>query len=177
MISKRRKSEKKIYDSYVVQSKAFEQAKVSLELSKHQNNSLLENLQKWESPSNVSAQTSMGDDHLKRLELEFQFTKEKLFRAQEDERSSSLRAKNLAEEVNFLKSELKSIANAEENKKKAMDDLTLTLKEVITEANEANNKLPATQFELEKTKGLVENLKMKLKMVEEECNEEKKEAI
>ncbi|KAK5838611.1 hypothetical protein PVK06_007345 [Gossypium arboreum] len=96
---------------------------------------------------------------------------------QEDERSSSLRANNLAEEVNFLKSELKSIANAEENKKKAMDDLALTLKEVITEANEAKNKLPATQFELEKTKGLVGNLKMKLKLVEEECNEEKKEAI
>ncbi|KAH1057316.1 hypothetical protein J1N35_035381 [Gossypium stocksii] len=32
----------------------------------------------------------MGDDHLKRLELEFQFTKEKLVRAQEGERASSL---------------------------------------------------------------------------------------
>ncbi|PPD82338.1 hypothetical protein GOBAR_DD20726 [Gossypium barbadense] len=108
----------------------------------------------------------MGDDHLKRLELEFQITREKLVRAQDDERASSLRAKKLAEEVSFLKSELKSIADAEENNEKAMDDLALALKEVITAANEAKNKLSATQFEPEKPKGLVGNLKMKLKMVE-----------
>ncbi|XP_012456620.1 nuclear matrix constituent protein 1a [Gossypium raimondii] len=175
-IKERQESEKKIYDSYVAQSKEFEQAKVSLEHSKNQINSLLENLQKWEHPSNVSFQTSLGNDHLKRLELELQFTKEKLVRAQEDEQASSLRAKNLTEEVNFLKSEMKFIADAEENNKKAMDDLALALKEVITEANEAKNKLSATQFELEKTKGLVENLKMKLKMVEGKYNEAKKEA-
>ncbi|PPE01526.1 hypothetical protein GOBAR_DD01455 [Gossypium barbadense] len=155
-IKERKESEKKIYDSYVAQSKEFEQEKVSLEHSKNQINSLLENMQKWEHPSNVSFQTSMENDHLKRLELELQFTKEKLVRAQEDEQASSLRAKNLTEEVNFLK--------------------TLALKEVITEANEAKNKLSATQFELEKTKGLVENLKMKLKMVEGKYNEAKKEA-
>ncbi|TYJ14097.1 hypothetical protein E1A91_A10G094500v1 [Gossypium mustelinum] len=175
-IKERKESEKKIYDSYVAQSKEFEQEKVSLEHSKNQINSLLENMQKWEHPSNVSFQTSMGNDHLKRLELELQFTKEKLVRAQEDEQASSLRAKNLTEEVNFLKSEMKFIADAEENNKKAMDDLALALKEVITEANEAKNKLSATQFELEKTKGLVENLKMKLKMVEGKYNEAKKEA-
>ncbi|GMI94154.1 hypothetical protein HRI_003084700 [Hibiscus trionum] len=176
-IEERKESEKTIHDAFMAQSDELERAKIELEESKNQIKSLLEIMQNWDSPSSMfSFQTFMADGRLKRLESELQVTKEKLSRAEEKEQASSLKAKNLAEEVRHLKDELKFIADAEENNKKAMDDLALALKEVITEANEAKNKLSSTQIELEKTKGYVENLKAKRRILEAKYNEAKKEA-
>ncbi|XP_022775001.1 intracellular protein transport protein USO1-like [Durio zibethinus] len=175
---KGKESEKKIYDAFVAQTKEFEQTKVSLEESRQEIKSLLENLEKLEGSSEAASQSSVGDDHslIDSLESELQLAKENLARAVEDEKVSSLKAKSLAEEVSLLKNELKSTAEAEENNKKAMDGLALALKEVITEANQTKEKLSSTKDELEKTKGEVENLKVKLKNVEEKYNEAKKEA-
>ncbi|KAL4386349.1 hypothetical protein GQ457_09G011510 [Hibiscus cannabinus] len=170
-------SEQTIYDAFMAQSKEFEEAKIQLEESKNQIKSLLGILQNWDSPSSkVSLQTFMADDRLKRLESEVRITKEKLSRSEGDEQASSLKAKSLAEQVRHLKDELKSITDAEENNKKAMDDLALALKEVITEANEAKNKISSTQIELDKTKGYVENLKAKMRILEGKYNEARKEA-
>ncbi|GMJ08668.1 hypothetical protein HRI_004536000 [Hibiscus trionum] len=176
-IEERKESEMKLHDAFMAQSEEFEQAKISLEESKSQIKSLLEILQNWDgSSSKDSFQAFMADDRLRRLESELQSTKEKLSRAQENEQASWLKARTLAEEASYLKQELKCITDAEENNKKAMDDLALALKEVITEANEAKNKLSSTQMELEKTKGYVENLKAKMRKLEGKYREAKKEA-
>ncbi|KAK8499795.1 hypothetical protein V6N13_038862 [Hibiscus sabdariffa] len=176
-INGRKESEMKIHDSFMAQTIEFEQTKISLEESKSQIKSLLEILQNWDgSSSKFSFQAFLGDDRLRKLESELKSTKDKLYRAQENEQASSLKAKNLAEESSHLKQELEAITDAEENNKKAMDDLALALKEVITEANEAKSKLSSTQTELEKTKGHVENLKAKMRMLEGKYREAKKES-
>ncbi|XVF17300.1 hypothetical protein REPUB_Repub10bG0107900 [Reevesia pubescens] len=175
-IEKGKESENMIHDSFVAQSKEFEQTKISLEESRQEIRSLLENIEKLEGSSYAASQSSLGGDHLESLESELQLAKENLACAQEDEKASSLKAKSLAEEVSRLKNELKSTITAEENDKKAMDDLALALKEVITEANQAKEKLSLTEDEIEKTKGEVENLKVKLNNVGEKYTDEKKEA-
>ncbi|KAE8662832.1 hypothetical protein F3Y22_tig00113124pilonHSYRG00166 [Hibiscus syriacus] len=91
------------------------------------------------SSSKVAFQAFMADDKLGRLESELQSTKEQLSRAQENEQASSLKAENLAEEASYLKHELKSITDAEENNKKAMDDLALALNE-LQETENMNKK-------------------------------------
>ncbi|XP_039012571.1 WEB family protein At4g27595, chloroplastic-like [Hibiscus syriacus] len=156
-IEKRKESEKKIYDSFVAQSEEYKQTQISLEKSKQEIKFLLENLEKSEGSSEVASQSSMGDDHL------------------EKERVCSLKAKRLAEEVDSLKSQLKSTIDAEENNKKAMDDLAMALKEVNAEAKQTNEKLLLTNLELEKTKGEVQNLKLQLRSMEEKYIESKKE--
>jgi chromosome segregation ATPase len=85
----------------------------------------------------------------------------------EGEKTASLKVKTQSEEMEMLKNELKLVTEAEENGKKAMDDLALALKEVATEASQAKEKLRVSQAELENTKEEGENLKVMLKSKEE----------
>ncbi|TYJ08212.1 hypothetical protein E1A91_A11G059000v1 [Gossypium mustelinum] len=178
-VERRKGSEKKLNDSLLAQTKELEKTKVSLDECKQEIKSLIQNIEKLESSSDVASQCSTGDEEqnslVEALESELQSTREKLGRAQDNERFALLKAKNLAEEVKKLQSELKTTIEAEENNKKAMDDFAVALKEVITEANQAKEKLMSTTSELETTKGQVEELKVKLKKVEEQYNEAKKE--
>ncbi|KAL4354009.1 hypothetical protein GQ457_06G043640 [Hibiscus cannabinus] len=75
----------------------------------------------------------------------------------------------LTQEVNSLKTQLKSTREAEENNLTALDDLVLALKEVRTEANQARE-------ELENSKAQVESLKLQLNNMEAMYNEAKNEA-
>ncbi|MBA0617053.1 hypothetical protein Godav_026530 [Gossypium davidsonii] len=178
-VERRKGSEKKLHYSLLAQTKELEKTKVSLDECKQEIKSLIQNIEKLESSSDVASQCSTGDEEqnslVEALESELQSTREKLGRAQDNERFALLKAKNLAEEVKKLQSELKTTIEAEENNKKAMDDFAVALKEVITEANQAKEKLMSTTSELETTKGQVEELKVKLKKVEEQYNEAKKE--
>ncbi|KAB2002298.1 hypothetical protein E1A91_D11G058600v1 [Gossypium mustelinum] len=178
-VERRKGSEKKLHDSLLAQTKELEKTKVSLDECKQEIKSLIQNIEKLESSSDVASQCSTGDEEqnslVEALESELQSTREKLGRAQDNERFALLKAKNLAEEVKKLQSELKTTIEAEENNKKAMDDFAVALKEVITEANQAKEKLMSTTSELETTKGQVEELKVKLKKVEEQYKEAKKE--
>lgn len=72
------------------------------------------------------------------------------------------KAKTMLEELNILKNELKLATEAEENSKKAMDDLAFALKEVATEANQVKAKLTLSQVELEHSKGEAERLRAML---------------
>ncbi|PQM41295.1 WEB family protein [Prunus yedoensis var. nudiflora] len=82
--------------------------------------------------------------------------------------------------MGVLKRELKLTAEAEENGKKAMDDLAFALKEVATEANQLKDKLCVTQAELEHSRSQEECLNTMLKSSEESykalLDEAKKEA-
>ncbi|KAL4377247.1 hypothetical protein GQ457_02G016290 [Hibiscus cannabinus] len=156
-IEGRKESEKKMYDSFLAQSKEYKRTQISLEKSKQEVKFLIENLEKSEGSSKVASQSSMGDDHL------------------EKERVSS-KAERLTEEVDSLKSQLQSTIEAEENNKKAMDDLAMALKEVKAEAEETNETLLLTILELEKKRGEVQNLKLQLRSMEGKYIEAKKEA-
>ncbi|KAK9011966.1 hypothetical protein V6N11_040037 [Hibiscus sabdariffa] len=175
-IEGRKESEKKMYDSFLAQSKEYKRTQISLEKSKQEVKFLIENLEKSEGSSEVASQSSMGDDHLERVESELQLTKDNLACALEKERVSSLKAERLTEEVDLLKSQLKSTIEAEENNKKAMDDLAMALKEVKAEAEQTNETLLLTILELEKKRGEAQNLKLQLRSMEGKYIEAKKEA-
>jgi len=83
----------------------------------------------------------------------------------------SEKVKTMLEELSILKSELKLATEAEENSKKAMDDLAFALKEVATEANQVKAKLTLSQLELEHSKEEVERWKVMLKTTEERYKE------
>ncbi|XP_050205380.1 WEB family protein At1g12150 [Mercurialis annua] len=66
-------------------------------------------------------------------------------------------------EIEMLKNELKQAIEAEENSKKAMDDLALALKEVATESNQTKNDLIVKHEELENLRKESEELKEKFR--------------
>ncbi|KAI4330185.1 hypothetical protein MLD38_028488 [Melastoma candidum] len=71
------------------------------------------------------------------------------------------------DEVMRLNIELRSSIAAEENSKKAMDDLAIALKEVVMESNQWKLKLEVTLAELEHSQEEEANLRTRLKDVEE----------
>ncbi|KAK8652800.1 hypothetical protein V6N13_126825 [Hibiscus sabdariffa] len=178
-IERRKGTEEKLCDSFVAQSEEYKQSQISLEKSKQDIKLLLQTLEKCECSPEVASVSAMRDNnHWERLELEpeLQLTRENLADALEKERVSSLKAKMLAEEADSLKSQLKTTIEAEENNKKAMDDLAMALKEVKAEAEQINRTLLLTILELEKTKGEVKILKLQWRSAEEKYIEAKKEA-
>ncbi|GMH24693.1 hypothetical protein Nepgr_026536 [Nepenthes gracilis] len=70
-------------------------------------------------------------------------------------------------EMVTLKNELRLAMEAEEKGKKAMDDLAMALKEVSAEANQAKEKLSATEAQLQIVKEEADRLKSKLKSLED----------
>ncbi|TXG60148.1 hypothetical protein EZV62_014721 [Acer yangbiense] len=177
-IENRKESEKKMFDSFTVRTKELEQTKMELVESKLEIESLRVKLKKLEGSSkkNLSA---LGDDTEKAfqsLKSELELANQNLARSQENEKDSSMETKSLIEKMSLLKNELKLATEAEDNSKKALDDLAFALKEVATEANQMKEKLSSTQQELEDTKQEAEKFKSKLKSTEEKLDKLKKEA-
>jgi len=100
------------------------------------------------------------------MEIEAELEKE-MFNGEE----LSEKLKILFEELIRVKSELKLATEAEENSKKAMDDLAFALKEVATEANQVKAKLTLSQVELEHTKEDAERWRLMLGTTEERYKE------
>lgn len=143
-----KQSETKMLDSFMAQTKQLEQTKILLEESKLEIAALREKVAKLEdSPSGqkkvLNSSQSFIEDYY-------------------PSRKEAIEAQSLIKERDLLKYELKLVTEAEENGKKAMDDLALALKEVATEANQANEKLGVTRAELEYAKEEAEKLKMML---------------
>ncbi|XP_021816371.1 WEB family protein At5g16730, chloroplastic isoform X4 [Prunus avium] len=192
-IEKRKQSEARILDSLITQTNQLEQTKVLLEEAKFEIASIHNKLEKGEEESAQNSQersTYHYHDHLENnlskkeelesLKSEIQLTKESLVDAQKKEQLASSKGQKLLEEMGVLKRELKLTAEAEENGKKAMDDLAFALKEVATEANQLKDKLCVTQAELEHSRSQEECLNTMLKSSEESykalLDEAKKEA-
>ncbi|GMY11400.1 putative WEB family protein At1g65010, chloroplastic [Fagus crenata] len=177
-VKKGKELEKKTFDSLVVQTKQLEQNKILHEESKLEIASLREQVEILNGSSRQNnASRSVPEDNLsmkkalESLKSELLLAKENLAHAQEGERFALSKAKSLIQEMDLLKNELMLVTEAEENGKKAMDDLAVALKEVATEANQVKEKLSVTQAELEYTKGEAENLKVRLKSVEDKHKE------
>ncbi|KAJ8544017.1 hypothetical protein K7X08_025635 [Anisodus acutangulus] len=201
-------SESKIFDSFESQTRQFERAKIELEEAKVEMASLHEKVESLEAASskrnnneNISSvvpQVGSGRNsgrlngysngeiansvkkELESLNSELALAKEDVANAQEREKIALSKAKNLSDEINLLKNELKLASEAEEKSRKAMDDLALALKEVATEASEAKEKLSATQLELEQLKEEAGQLKEMIRNTEARyqklLDEAKKEA-
>ncbi|XP_055816637.1 putative WEB family protein At1g65010, chloroplastic [Solanum dulcamara] len=164
-LENRKLSESKIYDSFELQTRQFERAKIELEEAKVEMASLHEKVVLLEAAS-LSKRSNSGrlngysngeiansvKKEIESLNSELALGKEDVANAQEREKIALSKAKNLNDEISLLKNELKFASEAEEKSRKAMDDLALALKEVATEASEAKEKLGATQLELEQVK-------------------------
>ncbi|WCJ31932.1 Myosin heavy chain-related protein [Euphorbia peplus] len=118
----------------------------------------------------IEAKFAQKDANLYRLVAELSKSKERIKQLEaEMEKTKDLGPGNssLAREVESLKNELKRAIEAEENNKKAMDDLAFALKEVATEANQSKEKLVLVQEELQKSKKESDGLKEALKTLDE----------
>lgn len=169
-LEKRRESETNLFDTLVMQTKQLEQNKILLEESRHEISCLEEKLKTLQLGAN-----KMDDSEEKKVK-ERELAKKKLNESRQDESVEeeglfALEARSLVEELNLLKSELKSATKAEENSKKAMDDLAFALKEVATEANRVKAKLTLSQVELEHAKSDAERWKVMLETTEEKYKE------
>lgn len=175
-LDKRKESETNLFDTLVMQTKQLEQSKISLEESKLEIANLesklkaLQNMKNaGESKDGIVNDTSTKESE-KGIQNEAEIAKRKLNGTQEGE-ELPIRAKTVLEELNLLKSELKSATVAEENSKKAMDDLAFALKEVATEANQVKAQLTLSQVELEHSKGDAERWRAMLESTEEKYKE------
>ncbi|KAL5075810.1 hypothetical protein RYX36_014794 [Vicia faba] len=169
-LEKRREAETNLFDTLVMQTKQLEHNKMLLEESRHEISSLEEKLK------TLSLGAKKKDDSEEKNVKEQEMAKRKLNESREDESVEeeglfALEARSLVEELNLLKSELKAATKAEENSKKAMDDLAFALKEVATEANQVKAELTLSQVELEHTKSEAERWKVMLETTEEKYKE------
>lgn len=154
-LEKGKKAEAKMFDSLINQTEQLEETRVLLQESKTQIQSLLQKVEKLENSQND------------RDDSELQLAKQNLSDAEIAEKLAWKKAKILVEEMHSMKSELKAANEAEENSKKALDDLALALKEVATEANQVKEKLGLAQAELDHSRGEEDRLSLILKSTEE----------
>lgn len=174
-IDKGKEEKAKVMDSLAAQTKQLEQTKILLEDSRLEIKFLRENMKRQENWSDRSGHDS-SRQIVEDLKAELQWVKEDLARSREDEKDATLKVKNVLEENNRLKNELKSAMRAEENNKKAMDDLALALKEVAIQSNDVKEKMYSTEQQLETAQEKIERLKMELKETKEKYFEAKKES-
>ncbi|GAU36328.1 hypothetical protein TSUD_321670 [Trifolium subterraneum] len=169
-LEKRKESEANLFDTLVMQTKQLEHNTILLEESRHEIVNLEEKLKALQLSANQSNKTN-GLEDMKVNEKEL--PKIKVHETQEglEEGKLYLKAENLVEELNLLKSELQLATQAEENSKKAMDDLAFALKEVATEANQVKAKLTLSQVELEHTKSDAERWRVTLQTTEDKYRE------
>ncbi|CAJ1855117.1 unnamed protein product [Sphenostylis stenocarpa] len=171
-LDKRKESEANLFDTLVMQTKQLEQNKILLEESKLEIASLEEKVMTVQLSASQMVKTPVTEDYFspkesdEGMEIETELEKEML----SDERLSE-KVKNMFEELITLRMELKSAMEAEENSKKAMDDLAFALKEVATEANQVKAKLILSQVELEHTKEDAERWRTMLRTTEEKYKE------
>ncbi|KAL8240334.1 hypothetical protein R6Q59_013689 [Mikania micrantha] len=78
--------------------------------------------------------------------------------------NSFLKTKTLKDEIAMLKSEVRIATETEEKSKKAMDDLALALREVVTEDNTSNEKLKLSQEHVNHLKEEIKVLKQELEL-------------
>ncbi|KAK7306135.1 hypothetical protein VNO77_44056 [Canavalia gladiata] len=182
-LDKRRESEANLFDTLVMQTKQLEQNKILLEESKLEIGSLEGKIKALEAGGNQTMQIPGDRSQFRSIEnrlsrkgsvkgkkYEAEPAEEDLNITQEGE-GQSVKTKTLLEELYLLKCELKSATEAEENSKKAMDDLAFALKEVATEANHVKAKLTLSQVELEHSKGNAERWRVALESTEEKYKE------
>ncbi|XP_065873444.1 uncharacterized protein [Euphorbia lathyris] len=131
----------------------------------------------------IEFEFAQKDVHLQKLEAELAKSKHRIQQLEtemEKITDSEPEISPLVREIESLKNELKMAIVAEENNKKAMDDLALALKEVATEANHAKEKLVLAHGQLQRFKKESEELKAALKALDEKnkiiIEEAKKEA-
>ncbi|PKI66197.1 WEB family protein At3g02930, chloroplastic isoform X2 [Punica granatum] len=191
----RKEAESKVFESLIAMTKELEQTKISLAESKHEIFSLREKLEGFSSGSGSSRKSGSKDisskrncfrdsismeEKLESLNSELQTARENLARAQDGEKQALVKAQNLLGEIGKLRNELKSANEAEENGKKALDDLALALKEVATELGEVKLKHDLALAELEHWRGEADNVKSKARSSEEKyrtlLDEARKEA-
>lgn len=146
-VERKKESEAKLFDSFLTQKT-------------QKNHESEENRQRNEAER----------EEIKRLQNELRVERENATRANEGDKSASM--KTLVDEIGVLKNELKQAVEAEEKSKRAMDDLALALKEVATESNQAKEKLNSTEEQLKAAKEEVENSKRMVK-----CTEQTYEAL
>lgn len=187
-LDKRRESEANLFDTLVMQTKQLEQNKILLEESKLEIASLEEKLKvgttqtlvKTPGESQVGNFGDDGEEGVKKIDEAAELENKKLDldsgngtiqEGTEGAEVLTMKVETLLEELNTLKSELKSATVAEENSKKAMDDLAFALKEVATEANQVKAKLTLSQVELEHTKSDAERYRTMLETTEEKYKE------
>ncbi|WJX33664.1 hypothetical protein P8452_21851 [Trifolium repens] len=166
-LEKRKESEANLFDTLVMQTKQLEHNTILLEESRLEIANLEEKLKALQ----LSAIKSNGLEDMKVNEKELPKIKVRETQERVEDGQLYLKAENLVEELNLLKSELQSATQAEENSKKAMDDLAFALKEVATEANQVKAKLTLSQVELEHTKTDAERWRMMLETTEEKYKE------
>ncbi|KAJ6419400.1 hypothetical protein OIU84_029498 [Salix udensis] len=157
-VQRGKESEMKLLDSFVAQTKQLEQTKLLLEESKLEITSLHTRVEGWEKHG--------GDKISLQKELESLRSELQLARQAGGKHSAS-KTKNRSEGMELLKHELKLATEAEENSKKAMDDLVLALSEVATEASHTREKLVLTQKELEHFKKEAEKFQEILNSIED----------
>ncbi|KAI4345269.1 hypothetical protein L6164_012407 [Bauhinia variegata] len=192
-LDKRKESEANLFDSLVMQTRELEQSKILLEESEVEITSLRERVEKLQGSASKNMTIPNPDESRNGLEngvstretvngseTEVQREKDNSSVAQEDETLASEQLKTLLKEMSLLRNELKLATEAEENSKRAMDDLALALKEVAKEANKVKDQLNLSQLELEHSKGEAERLRLLLKSTEDNykelLNETRKEA-
>ncbi|MQL79356.1 hypothetical protein Taro_011782 [Colocasia esculenta] len=124
-----KESEMKMLESLVSQTKQLEQAKIELEEAKLEIRTLQESIRDLEGSASGRSEPGLLGRFL--------------------ERPRSLDSSQSHEDVPRLRSELRSAIEAEEKNKKAMDDLAVTLKEVMTEVYQLKEELSTTQSELD----------------------------
>ncbi|XP_061336594.1 WEB family protein At3g02930, chloroplastic [Gastrolobium bilobum] len=154
-IDKRKESEANLFDTLKMQTKELEHNKILLEESKLDIASLQEKIKAIQGGATQNIIIEGMKSEAKKEESD----------------GLSTKAKTLLEELNLLKNELKAATEAEENSKKAMDDLAFALKEVATEANQVKAKLTLSEVELEHTKGDAERWRAMLESTEEKYKE------
>ncbi|KAJ6289105.1 hypothetical protein OIU76_024993 [Salix suchowensis] len=157
-VQRGKESEMKLLDSFVAQTKQLEQTKLLLEESKLEITSLHTRVEGWEKHG--------GDKISLQKELESLRSELQLARQAGGKHSAS-KNKDRFEGMELLKHELKLATEAEENSKKAMDDLVLALSEVATEASHTREKLVLTQKELEHFKKEAEKFQENLNSIED----------
>ncbi|KAF3439250.1 hypothetical protein FNV43_RR17526 [Rhamnella rubrinervis] len=172
-VEKGKQAEKKMFDSLITQTEQLEETKDLLGESKIEIESLCQKVEKLEhSSGKVSgdvneSQNGLDNKAFVNFNSELQWAKDNLANAEKSEKLAWDKTRSLLLEMNSLKNQLKSASEAEENSKKALDDLALALKEVATEANQVKEKLGLAQAELEHSKGEEDRLSLILKSTEE----------
>ncbi|KAE9608007.1 hypothetical protein Lal_00003455 [Lupinus albus] len=161
-VDKRKESEANLFDTLVMQTKQLEQSKICLEESKLEVSNLEEKVKALQNMRTHGE--SNKDDIVNDISP---MESEKCMKSEAEIGQRELNN----EELKLLKNELKSATLAEENSKKAMDDLAFALKEVATEANQVKAKLTLSQVELEHTKDDVERWRAVLGSTEEKYKE------
>lgn len=176
-VGRRKESEAKLAESFAAQTSQIEQSSILLEKSKLQVTSLEDKMQELVKESQENDREAR--EEIERLDDEVLMHKENSCHANEGYEPTSLEMKNegfnpaslemknLLNEVDVLKNELKQAMVAEDNSKKAMDDLAVALKEVAIECIQAKEKLTTTEQQLEAVKEEATNSKKLLKSNEE----------